>query len=67
MTEIADSTCHFAFKEEGQEEWTYIVKDTDAKILSTDVAGGFVGTILGMFASSNGMVSENVALFDWFE
>ena len=40
--------------------------DADGRILSTDRAGGFVGTYLGMYASSNGQPSSNVADFDWF-
>ncbi len=39
----------------------------DGRILSTDIAGGFVGTYIGMYASSNGKVSNNKADFDWFE
>ncbi len=39
----------------------------DGRILSTDVAGGFVGAVIGMYASSNGEESSNYADFDWFE
>lgn len=39
----------------------------DGRFLSTDVAGGFVGTCLGIYASSNGKESTNHADFDWFE
>ncbi|SCY97571.1 alpha-N-arabinofuranosidase [Paenibacillus polysaccharolyticus] len=35
--------------------------------LSTEVAGGFVGCCIGMFSSSNGKSSDQVADFDWFE
>lgn len=31
------------------------------------VAGGFVGTYIGMYASSNGQISENHAGFDYFD
>ncbi len=44
-----------------------LIGDVDARILSTDVAGGFVGNTIGMFTSSNGMPSENHADFDYFE
>lgn len=37
----------------------------DGRILSTDVAGGFVGNTLGLYCSSNGMDSKNYADFDW--
>ncbi|MGM0879705.1 MAG: hypothetical protein ACQEXQ_01540 [Bacillota bacterium] len=36
-------------------------------ILSTDVAGGFVGAYIGMYATSAGRPSENAAVFNWFE
>jgi len=39
----------------------------DATLLSTNVAGGFVGAYLGMYCSSNGTISKNYADFDWFE
>ena len=39
----------------------------DGRILSTSFAGGFVGAYVGMYASSNGHPSANMADFDWFE
>lgn len=42
-------------------------ESVDGRILSTDVAGGFVGTYIGMYASGNGDKSDNFADFDWFE
>lgn len=44
-----------------------LIEKVDGRILSTDVAGGFVGTEIGLYASSNGTVSSNTASFDWFE
>ena len=44
-----------------------LVANVDASILSTERAGGFVGTVLGVFATSNGIVSKNYADIDWFE
>lgn len=44
-----------------------LIADVDASLLSTEKAGGFVGTCLGMYASSNGKPSEKYAEFDWFE
>lgn len=41
--------------------------DTDGTILSTDKAGGFVGTYIGLYISGNGYDSDNWADFDWFE
>ncbi len=48
-------------------EWRPVAMDIDGKYLSTELAGGFVGTILGMYASSDNKPSENHADFDWFE
>jgi alpha-N-arabinofuranosidase len=49
------------------EEWQVLVENIDGRILSTPVAGGFVGTYIAMYASSNGQISNNHADFDWFE
>ncbi|MBD3419213.1 MAG: family 43 glycosylhydrolase [Chitinivibrionales bacterium] len=44
-----------------------LAEKVDSRILSTEIAGGFTGTYIGMYASSNGAQSENCADFDWFE
>ena len=49
------------------EAWQPLAQNIDGRILSTPVAGGFVGTYIGMYASSNGHPSDNIADFDWFE
>jgi alpha-N-arabinofuranosidase len=49
------------------EQWQPLSKRADGRILSSDVAGGFVGAYIGMYATSNGQLSDNVADFDWFE
>jgi xylan 1,4-beta-xylosidase len=49
------------------DEWRPIAEEIDGRILSTPVAGGFVGTCIAMYASSNGLPSANSADFDWFE
>lgn len=46
---------------------TILAEHVDGRILSTDVAGGFVGTYIGVFAGSNGETSLNHADFDWFD
>jgi xylan 1,4-beta-xylosidase len=48
-------------------EWTELAKNVDGRILSTPIAGGFVGAYIAMYASSNGQTSSNYADFDWFE
>lgn len=57
----------FYYRCEGSEEFKPLIENVDGRILSTDVAGGFVGTEMGLYASSNGSSSENTAYFDWFE
>jgi xylan 1,4-beta-xylosidase len=49
------------------DKWPPIAEGVDGRILSTPVAGGFVGTYIGMYASSNGQASTNRAYFDWFD
>ncbi len=48
------------------DDWQLIAA-VDGRILSTPVAGGFVGAVIGMYASSKGEPSNNYADFDWFE
>lgn len=49
------------------DDWQTLIEDVDGRILSTPVAGGFVGAYIGMYASSNGQPNTNHADFDWFE
>jgi xylan 1,4-beta-xylosidase len=49
------------------DQWHPLARKVDGRILSTPVAGGFVGTYIAMYASSNGYPSSNYADFDWFE
>ncbi|MEN8906281.1 MAG: glycoside hydrolase family 43 protein [Clostridiales bacterium] len=44
-----------------------LIDKVNGRILSTDVAGGFVGTYIGLFASGNGINSDNYVDFDLFE
>jgi alpha-N-arabinofuranosidase len=55
----------FYFSTNGQ--WLTLAENVDGRILSTPVAGGFVGAYIAMYASSNGQPSANHADFDWFE
>jgi len=56
----------FYFAEQ-PDEWKSLAENVDGRILSTPVAGGFVGAFIAMYASSNGQPSTNNADFDWFE
>lgn len=46
---IEGALCHFYYSEDG-DNWSALALAQDAKILSTDSAGGFVGTYLGVHA-----------------
>jgi xylan 1,4-beta-xylosidase len=49
------------------EKWLPLGDSFDGTFLSTPVAGGFTGVYIGMYASGNGLPSDSVADFDWFE
>ncbi len=55
----------FAYSVDGKAE-KILADKVDARILSTDVAGGFVGNTIGLYATSNGKDSNTVAAFDYF-
>ena len=63
--EGSEGAYHFYY---GKSERSMIplVLNEDGTILSTLVADGYVGTYLGLYASSGRGESENVADFDWF-
>ncbi len=50
----------------GGSEFEILADHIDARMLSTDVAGGFVGNTVGIYASACGKESENTADFDYF-
>lgn len=39
----------------------------DTRYLSTEVAGGFTGVMIGLYTSSNGKPTKAKAYFDWFD
>ncbi|AUC21165.1 glycoside hydrolase 43 family protein [Polaribacter sejongensis] len=48
-------------------DWQVLNKNVDARFLSTKQAGGFVGTIYGMYTTSSGNKSKNKAVYHWFK
>jgi alpha-N-arabinofuranosidase len=54
-----------SFSTDGK-DWTKL-QDVDGKVLSTARAGGFVGSVFGLYATSMGKPSNTKAYFDWFE
>jgi xylan 1,4-beta-xylosidase len=68
MLKIESKGNSYAFYYGTQKDKWYTLKDNvDAKFLSTQVAGGFVGTFYSMYATSNAMPSSSKAAYDWFE
>jgi alpha-N-arabinofuranosidase len=51
----------------GPDEWKSVRDNVDATFLSTKVAGGFVGCMYALYATSLGEPSGNKAEFEWFE
>jgi len=47
-------------------DWTILKSGVDAKYLSTKTAGGFVGCMYALYASSHGMPTSSKVWFDWF-
>jgi len=56
----------FSYSVDGK-NWISVSEKSDGRFLGIDAAGRFTGTMLGMYASSNGNESSNFAAFDWFE
>jgi xylan 1,4-beta-xylosidase len=48
-------------------DWKILADQLNGKYLSTAVAGGFVGSLYGIYATSVGKVSENTSNFKWLE
>jgi len=47
-------------------EWQLLRENVPAEFLSTKVAGGFVGCVYALYATSLGTESASTAYFDWF-
>lgn len=57
----------FQYRTQDEERWGSL-GSLDTRYLSTEVAGGFTGVMIGLYSSSNGQ--ENTAakaFFDWFD
>lgn len=55
----------FSYSPDGK-KWTILAGKVDARHLSTKTAGGFVGCLYALYASSDGKPSSNVARFRQF-
>lgn len=49
------------------EQWQPVCEYVCGTLLSKEVAGGFTGAYIGLYATSNHQPTENYADFDWFE
>ena len=47
--------------------WQVLKDDVDARWLSTQTSGGFVGCVYALYASSHGQESQTKAAYHWFE
>ncbi|WP_431357423.1 glycoside hydrolase family 43 protein [Hymenobacter nitidus] len=65
-TTAQGDTYSFHFSENGK-AWTLLKDKVDARFLSTQVAGGFIGCLFGMYATSSGQPSTNTASFQWLK
>lgn len=48
-------------------EWQILKDKVDGKLLSTETAGGFVGSLFALYATSSGQASSNKAAFRWLD
>ena len=46
-------------------KWILLKDNVDGKFLSTKEAGGFIGCFFGMYATSSGKSSNNIAAFKY--
>lgn len=60
------STYSFYYSTDGK-NWSLLKDKADAKFVSTKTAGGFVGCIYGMYATSSGQASSNTASFKYLK
>lgn len=59
-------TYTFGYKERAADEPHWLASG-ETRYLSTEVAGGFTGVYLAMYATGNGQPCATPAYFDWFE
>lgn len=49
------------------EQWQTLGSNIDGRLLSREIAGGFTGAYIGLYATSRGQESPSFGDFDWFE
>lgn len=65
--EARNTDYFFYYSATGEKQWIYLAKEAmDARFLSTQTAGGFVGSVFGLYATSLGKESDSKAYFSNF-
>jgi xylan 1,4-beta-xylosidase len=64
--EAHGNTYSFLYAQEPR-TWMTMMDSVDGTVLSAKVAGGFVGCVFALYATSLGGPAENAVSFDWFE
>ena len=64
--EAAGDTYIFSYSENGK-TWTTLQDKVDARFLSTQTAGGFIGCLIAMYATSSGQPTTNTAAFKYLK
>ncbi|GAA3955893.1 glycoside hydrolase family 43 protein [Pedobacter ginsengiterrae] len=64
--EADKSVCNFYYSNNAK-DWKLLAGGLDGKYLSTKVAGGFVGSLFALYATSSGLTSDNKASFKWLD
>ena len=64
--EADKSVCNFYYSNNAK-NWKLLAGGLDGKYLSTKVAGGFVGSLFALYATSSGLNSDNKASFKWLD
>jgi len=69
--ESTGTDCTFSFAIIGEDgfvqPWNVLAENICLSPYSVSEANRFTGTFLGMYATSNGKISQSFADFDWFE
>jgi xylan 1,4-beta-xylosidase len=63
----SDSDFYSFYFSKDSQNWTLLKDKVDAKFLSTKEAGGFIGCMYGMYATSNGEKSSNSVSFKFLK
>ena len=64
--EAAGDTYSFSYSENGK-SWTTLKDKVDARFLSTQTAGGFIGCVIVMYATSSGQPMTDSAAFKYLK